>query len=141
MRIKYECSICGRIFDGEQAAIDCEQAGVDEPIVSVGQLVVVDPDNYGRFGWFDGDSDWVIKKPTGLHSVNDWDGDYYSLIYVVTHIDSDGHWPRYHLETKGMTKDYRKGVTFAKGHYTPRGFEGRELDGSDLIGNKVNWLL
>lgn len=140
MRLKYECAVCNQIYDSEQDAIACEEKGVDDPVVSVGQFVVVDRDDYGRFGWFNGDPDWVIKKPKGLHSVKDWDGRYYTLIYVVTHIDSKNHRTRYHLETKAMKKDYRKGYTFSTGHYTPRAID-RNLDGSDLIGNKANWLL
>ena len=140
MKRLYQCLICDSVYDDVATATACEAAGVDEPVAAVGQLVVTDSDTYGRFGWYDGDPDWVIKKPRGLHCREDWDDNYYSLVYVVTHIDHVGHRTRYHLETKAMRSQYRAGYTFNEGHWKPKVFSG-SLDGSDLIGNTASGLV
>src|SRR3972149_9199403 len=111
----FKCSICGLIFDNEQGALECEEQGEYRPEFSVGDFVTTDTDDYGRFGWFDGDADWVMKKPRGLHS----DKQSFSLIYVVTAVEPRNHMAIYHLGTKAMTRKsgYRFGWTIFNSHY------------------------
>src|SRR3989304_3767181 len=111
----FKCSICGLIFDNEQGALECEEQGEYRPEFSVGDFVTTDTDDYGRFGWFDGDSDWVMKKPRGLHS----DKQSFSLIYVVTAVEPRTQMAIYHQEAFiiFLTVVYPFGLTIFNSHY------------------------
>lgn len=139
---QYQCELCGQVYDNQADAESCEAQDLEEPIVEVGDFVVTDREEYGRFGWFDGDSEWAIEKERGLHGP----ARTYSLIYVVTAITYDDpynpHLCCYHLETKAMTGDggHRQGYTFPATHFGIHKVEA-DVDGSDLIGHVAKWLL
>ena len=138
MKILYKCEICGEVYDKRADAKGCEAQGEEHPIVAVGDFVTTDAKGYGRFSWYDGDSDWVIPKTRGEHGP----AKRYSLIYVITaitHVDpfqkKGAHRVCYHLVTKGMSglKGYTRGYTFNRDHVGIHKIEA-DLDGSDLIG-------
>ncbi len=138
MIVTYECELCHKKFDNAEACLACENRGIEPAKAKVGDFVTTDgwKEDYGRFGWYDGDPSWVIPKTDGLHSTPNFP--YCSLIYIVTAVDNDGHRARYHLETKGMTNNgYRGGWTTYPGgrDIYPLPTElTKDLDGSDLIG-------
>ena len=39
--VKYACSICGRVYNEEKDAIDCEKIPVEESICKVGDVVII----------------------------------------------------------------------------------------------------
>jgi hypothetical protein len=145
VRAIYQCEICGVQHKTLAAATKCE----NQPLIvldgiEVGDMVTTDSDEYGRFGWHDGDDAWVMMKSVGLHGPNEFAR---SLIYIVTAIQKSGigsHRARYHVETKGMVCEYRGGYTEI-GHMRLRKVNDQkllsELDGSDLIGHKFRELL
>lgn len=135
----YKCEICGR-EDKDITVIEaCEAQTIDTPLMAeIGDIVITE--TYGRFGWFDGDSDWVIergKDPT-------WQKMMVSLIYVVTDIKVVNHRRRYYVATKAMTgtDGYRGGFTHDSGHDKLTKLENPpELDFEDLIGIRIENLL
>lgn len=137
----FKCPGCGNEYEQKKQAIDCINSG-DEPIVKVGDIVEL---KYG-FGWFDGDSRWVINPDvdTSKHGFGrDCSMGFY---YVVTHIDQENHRTRYHVATKAMTgeQSYRSGWTYNIGHYTPKVIQAPDFvknDSKNLIGKKAIFLL
>ena len=138
----YQCEGCYEIYDSLEEAMECEAQGREEPIVQVGDFVTTHAGDYGRFGWFDGDPEWVTEKTRGLHGP----AKVYSLIYVVTAITYGDKWHphlcKYHLATKGMTEKsgYGQGYTFPATHTGITKIES-SLDASDLIGIETNDLI
>jgi len=143
MKTIYVCEICDREYDTEEEAMQCESQGLESPILPVGSFVLTHPIQYGRFGWFNGNKDWIIQAPRGLHSKKDWDSTYYNFIYVITAVTYNkerrkGHIPRYHLATRAMTKETGNhgGYTYPETHLKMIEFSPSiELDVSNLIGN------
>lgn len=138
--LHYACSICGTIYKTEQEAVHCESKGREEPKFNVGEFITVDQEDYGTFGWYDGDPNWVTSKPRGLHP---HDGPQYSLIYVITAITQYGHRLKYHLATKGMSgkQGYRSGwntIDGGRGQYV---LPITWLDGNDLLGKTFDHLV
>lgn len=141
----WQCEICGSTFSSEERAASCEARGnLRFPGIAVGDFVTTDSENYGRFGWFDGDPAWTIKKPDGLHS--EGSGNQWSLIYVVTAITQTGrrgaptHIARYHLATRAMTAEsgYNRGYTNVDHYHIRKLAPQPALDDSGLIGQIVD---
>lgn len=141
--VKFFCPICNREYNTMALAEACRDTPF-EPTLKVGDIVTAGGD---RFGWFDGDKNWIAEtnKGRGL------DGKTYAFYYVVTLIDheEDGHRPRYHLATLAMTEDtgYGSGWTYDIHHLTPRRVENppvhllAEAKLKGLIGKPARGLL
>lgn len=137
----YVCNICKKIYDYRAYAETCAARGYIAPIFNAGDLVTTDSYDFGRFGWFDGDENWVIKKKSRPSRSNRKED--FSLIYVITAItyqpdEIEGHEPRYHLTTKAMRESYVGGWTNVRNHLglalLPEEIKERHLVCDDLIG-------
>lgn len=140
---QYQCGICKTIYDEQADAEKCEAQGLEKAEFELGDLVVTET-SFGRFGWFDGDPAWVIKRGKDFRGRS---GETYSLIYVITAItpssdDWNLHRLCYHLVTKGMSGEqgYQQGYTLIEGHRGLCKVEAN-LDGSDLIGQEASYLI
>lgn len=40
-KIYYECEICKQLYENEQSAIDCENQGIEQPLVCEGDIVTI----------------------------------------------------------------------------------------------------
>ncbi len=139
MKTLYMCEICNKQFDTPAKAQQCENIGLEQVPFEAGDYVTTHGEDYGRFGWYDGDPDWVLKKPHGLHSQKPYDGTYLSFIYIVTAVTNRGHRAIIHLRTKAMKDQYVSGWTSMTGHHTPHLFktatEGAPtLGGTEFVG-------
>lgn len=140
------CPTCKRKYPDHDAAVKC--ANSDEtPKWEVGQIVTFGD----RFGWYDGERDWVTNPDIVPDMYASGRG--YSLYYVITAITKDrwqneyAHQLRYHVETMAMTgkKGYRGGYTSRSGHFTPRLVTNPpqiiQDQAKQLIGHKFDHLL
>lgn len=41
MKIKYQCEICGNIYDDKEKAEECESYGIDEPLLNIGAIITI----------------------------------------------------------------------------------------------------
>jgi hypothetical protein len=73
--VKYLCEICGKDYDTEQKAIDCESLGKQKPLASKGDIVEYLDEWNGGFG-----AEW--EK------------------YTLYQVDDIGHWIIYKLGSK-----------------------------------------
>lgn len=146
------CEGCGEEYEELAKAQRCEARDPGRQLVEVGDIVLVK----AGFGWFDGDTRWVIQPTVGLFAYregrcprNDTNcfGECctYSFYYVVTAIDIVEHRLRYHLATRAMRAGPRHGYTFNKHHYTPVKVELPSdflvRSGRGLIGQRARGLL
>jgi hypothetical protein len=111
----WRCKHCRTEYRTPEDALICALQPADKLELKIGDFVTAG--DY-RFGWYDGDKDWVLENP------NPTGWGHFALIYVVTAIGPTGergrHELKYHLFTKGMTEDFTCGWTTTRGHYTPK---------------------
>lgn len=41
MKIKYQCEICGNVYDDKKTAKECESYGIDEPLLNIGDIITI----------------------------------------------------------------------------------------------------
>ena len=55
---QYKCDICNAIYDSMDRAQNCENQGIPECSIDVGDIVIPKGKSHG---WFDGKSEWQIE--------------------------------------------------------------------------------
>lgn len=109
--IKYICPNCKTIYNNKKNAEKCLNIKVLFNF-KIGDIVTC---GHFRFGWFDGDSEWIAEKKESKKRY------LYNFYYIITYIENKDHRARYHLLTLAMTESsgYRKGYTHDQNHVTP----------------------
>lgn len=150
----YRCAICLEVYPTRAEAEKCEARGLPKFSWAVGDIVTA---RYG-FGWFDGDTRWVINPKVDPKSRIPEHGNCFGpcctwgFYYVVTEMDTDPddrHRSRYHLFTGAMSgkSGYDQGYTYDEGHHllklVPRPDRPRSviLDSRKFLGRKADRLL
>lgn len=41
MKIKYQCEICGNVYDNKETAEKCESYGIDKPLLNIGDIITI----------------------------------------------------------------------------------------------------
>lgn len=155
----FRCPVCRKDYPTRKKAEECLAQGVDDPVVKVGDIVIM---GYG-YAWFDGDIRWVVNPnvrtaPGPLPSPvvrgcpkrrgNCFDSCCsMGFYYVVTEIDLHEHRTRYHVFTKAMTGKERPkcGWTYNTGSCAPKLVKNPKKflikNSVSLIGQKAEHLL
>lgn len=74
---RYQCEICGKLYDDEVSAVSCEDIGKETPLATVGELVDFRIEMSG--GW----NDWFVEV-----RVSDIVDNGHYLIYYFEEYDS-----------------------------------------------------
>ena len=114
MKTSYQCEGCNTRFDTAAAALACEAQGLDNfgENLKLGDIVTCG--DLRRFGWFDGDAQWLASDTLGdpkAYNHFDQTRRAFGFYYVVTALTGRAHERLVHLETFAMTDSYRGGYT------------------------------
>ena len=156
---RFQCPICQKEYDEKVDAVQCAAIGMETTDLKAGDIVVLKGWKlYPRFGWFDGDPDWIAYTSTKEDNAKQKTEKAYSFYYVLTSVEKDNyklstyanpHSLRFHLTTLAMQTGYSEGHTAQQGHYaivraTDEGFKPPQavLDAAKkLVGKKFKHLL
>lgn len=116
----FGCPLCPKVYTTRAEATACIARGEEEVFCEVGDFVTEAYDESGRYGWFDGDPEWVVTiKEPGVGARGE-----YNFIYIVTLITADRddglHRKLVHVATMGYVNSNEKGKKF-RGGWTSRG--------------------
>lgn len=83
--VKYQCPVCKSLYDTSVEATACFNT-TEKAEFQVGDLVTM----YPRYGWYDGDKDWVLSTVSEEH---DKGRNRYEFLYVVLRVGSNLRYP------------------------------------------------